>query len=162
MATLPSIKSRLLMKTDVVYLHALTPIERAIEIFDEYSIHGAPVVDEAGELCGVLSMTDIARRDEAQLADRRRNHNYYSHDPLEESFELRDEYPAEILGRELVSDWMTPSVLSIGPDEDLSAVAAMMAGERIHRVFVVDDGKLLGVISTLDVVECLATAQSAL
>ncbi len=53
-------------------------------------------------------------------------------------------------------DWMTPEVVSVGPDATLTEVCGVMAEESIHRVFVLKDKRIQGVVSTLDIVTYLA------
>ncbi len=154
------IKARDLMQTDVVQLHADTPIKSAIETLEEYSISGAPVVDETGKLVGVLSDSDIVKTEHLSNEEVEiKRTEYYFADPLEELDEpyfSTEEYDPEVLGQETVGEWMTPHVISVEPEVSLSDVCTVMAEERIHRVFVVKDSKLLGVISTFDIVKCLA------
>ncbi len=161
MVQLTKVLAEEIMEKDVLELTTLTPIERAVELLQEYAISGAPVVDEAGELVGVLSASDIIKRDCAhndEDADGRRT-SYYSVDPFDSppsEFFGREDYSLDALGRELTMDWMTPQVVSVGPDATLTEVCAVMAKESIHRVFVLKGKRLQGVVSTLDIVNYLA------
>ncbi len=159
MIDLTNVQARDVMETDVVQLHTLTPIQAAIETLDEYGIHGAPVVDEAEQLVGVLSVTDIVRRDrdhdEEAMSERS---VYYFKDPLDEDQYVfaQEDYCPEVLGRELVVDWITPRVISVKPDTHLAEVCRLMVREGVHRLFVVEEGRVLGIISTFDVVRRFA------
>jgi CBS domain-containing protein len=53
---------------------------------------------------------------------------------------------------------MTPKVISVAPDAAIEEVCRVMIEEHIHRVFVAEKGKLLGVISSFDVVRHVARA----
>ena len=156
-----------LMQHELVQLHASTPIERAVETFEEYKISGAPVVNEADDLVGVLSASDIVKtehvhqgRIEAQRGE------YYFSDPFSDDWSdslwgddgpfSAEDYSPAVLGRETVGDWMTPSVVAVAPDDTLQGICALMARERIHRVFVVKDKAPVGVITSFDVVSYLA------
>ena len=171
MLDLTSVHATDIMEKDVVQLHTLTRIEAAIETLEEYSIQGAPVVDEAEELVGVLSATDILKRDNAHDEEVRRSRSgYYSADPLfdaddffgnKDYFFGNEDYSPELLGRELVVDWMTPRVISVKPDASLAEICSLFDKERIHRVFVVENGRAVGVISTFDIVKRLAAEEDA-
>jgi predicted transcriptional regulator len=159
-----TVKACDLMQTDVVKLHCDTPIERAVETLDEYGISGAPVIDDGENLVGVLTASDIVSRDHVR-DDRSedRSSGYYRSDPLDEADEIesefsfsREDYDPEVLERETVADWMTPAIISVKPDDSLSSVCGVMVREGIHRVFVVEDRRLLGVISSFDIVRFLA------
>ena len=47
---------------------------------------------------------------------------------------------------------MTPDPLTVSPTDDIEAAARLMATEHIHRVPVVQDDELVGVVSSLDIV----------
>ncbi len=161
MVQLTKVLAEEIMETDVLELTTLTPIECAVELLQEYAISGAPVVDEAGELVGVLSASDIIKRDCAHNDEGAygRCASYYSTDPFDSpasEFFGREDYRLDVLGRELTMDWMTPEVVSVGPDATLTEVCGVMAKESIHRVFVLKDKRIQGVVSTLDIVTYLA------
>ncbi len=144
-----------IMQEDVVRLHTLTPIERAIELLEEYQISGAPVVDEAEELVGVLSMSDVLHRDRSVQRDGgEERYGYYRFNPLSDRDEFfsREDYELESLGRELVADWMTPKVVAVEPEASLKQVCHLMDEEKVHRVLVVVDKRVVGLISSLDIV----------
>lgn len=52
---------------------------------------------------------------------------------------------------ELVRDYMSPDPATVPPDLDVSAAAQLMAREQIRRLPVVEDGKLVGILSIGDV-----------
>jgi CBS domain-containing protein len=156
------IKARNIMQSEVVQLNSDASIKSAIETFEDYSISGAPVVNETGELVGVLSDTDIVKIEHLENDDIHvKRAEYYFNDPfdeLDEPFFSQEDYSPEALGQETVGDWMTPHVISVGPEAPLSEICAIMTRERIHRVFVVKEKKLLGVITTFDIVKKLGNA----
>jgi len=47
-------------------------------------------------------------------------------------------------------------VVTVGPNESVARIAAIMADEDIHTLPVVDDGKLVGVIGKLDVIKAMS------
>ena len=59
-----------------------------------------------------------------------------------------------------VIDRMTPEVISVTTRTTLADVCAAMVENRVHRVFVTEDERLVGVISTFDVARCVAGAKS--
>ena len=62
-------------------------------------------------------------------------------------------------GATKVREIMTDTIFSVHPDAPVTEVASNMVNGRIHRVFVMDrDGKMLGVISALDMVKLIASA----
>ncbi len=165
-------KSADLMRKDVVTLAPDDTIERALELFEEHRIGGAPVVDSLDNLVGVLTLSDITRAE--RLSDGRiglRRRSYEMSEPVGdelvdeldpgEIFFVKEDYSAELLKPDLVGDWMLQAVISVTPDTALEDACQVMLEEHIHRVFVADQGKLRGVISSFDVVRHIARAAPA-
>ena len=139
-------------------------VEEAIGMLEEYHISGAPVVDSFGHLLGVLSASDVARREhvsEGRLAAERAEYNLAATQNDdgwvdEEAFSNQEDYNPETLGRESVRNWMTPAVVSAKPDDTLKAVCRLMVERSIHRVLVVEASALRGIVSAFDVVRHVA------
>jgi len=51
----------------------------------------------------------------------------------------------------LTSDYMTPKPTTIGPRDRLEAAKALMDAERFHRLPVVENGRLIGILSERDI-----------
>jgi len=49
-----------------------------------------------------------------------------------------------------VRDIMTRSIISVSPTQPLSEAADLMLEKKIHRLLVIEDNKLVGVISATD------------
>jgi CBS domain-containing protein len=153
-----------LMRTDLLVLSADDSVESAIAQFEEYHVSGAPVTDGAGKPLGVLSASDIARRDHVDSGrlDTAHHGRIASLDEDSEGIELdnevfgRDDYSPELLGRVRIGEWMSPGIVSVGPESTLAEICRLMVAESIHRVFVVEGEKLHGVVTTSDVVRLLA------
>lgn len=58
----------------------------------------------------------------------------------------RDARPSEVR----IGDVMSKSVVSVRPDADVSEVSLRMQEAQVRRVLVVEDGRLVGIISTAD------------
>ncbi len=65
----------------------------------------------------------------------------------------------DIIGKEgqTIGDIMTRSVISVSPDTDLEEVSRILVHERIKRLLVLDQGKLVGIVSRADLVKEVAT-----
>ena len=162
-----TVKARDIMREDVLRLDVAAPIETAVRMLEDYKISGAPVTDEAGLLVGVLSLSDVAK------IQHMRDHRIDGHpgeyfsgydgpggsdDPEWEEDEIleREDYSPELLGRELVGDWMNRGVIHVAPDDSLASVCKLMVKNQIHRVLVVERGALKGILTSFDVVRFLA------
>ena len=154
-----------IMQTKVFKLDPLSTVEDAVQGFTELHISGAPVVDRAGKLVGVLSAYDIARPEnivDHALSPRRNAYSVVDISADDDGSSDEDvvmnmeDYSQGTLRTGIVSDFMSTEPITVTPHTTLKALCALMVKEHIHRVLVVDHGKLVGVISTLDVARCVA------
>jgi len=130
--TLQTIQVRDYMSRTLVVLNSGTEILQALDTFVRKDISAAPVVDESGALIGILTEKDCMK------------------------VALNAAYHSEYGG--IVADYMTASVVSVHPDDGIVALAERFLGERYHRYPVVENGRLVGVISRRDVVRALGEA----
>jgi CBS domain-containing protein len=113
-------------------------IGEAIVTLSDSHISALPVVDGTGRMLGVVSSTDILTSEaEAQDANAREG--------------LFDDTS--------VSEIMTVRPLTVSPDSHVREAAQQMLYADIHRLFVVDGDRVVGVISTSDIMRAVATGQ---
>lgn len=167
MTQLARLKASDVMRRDLATLSPDDSIETAIETFEDSRIGGAAVVDSSGHLVGVLTLSDVARTDHVrggrvavqsggyELSEPVGEEQVDELDPCEVFFSKED-YSAGTFDRQRVADWMTRGAVSVAPDTSLREVCKAMLARSIHRVFVTDGPKLVGVISSFDVVRCVA------
>lgn len=91
-------------------------------------ISGAPLVDQAGNVVGIISKSDIVQ------------------------FDFTGGNPAEAAAWEIAS----PNVITVPPGCSLKAAAQLMLDKHIHRLLVAHDGEMVGLISALDFVRLVA------
>lgn len=137
----------------------LTVAELAAFLVDQ-EISGAPVENELGKLVGVVSVTDIVRATSS-------GGERYSpdHDPSfyvrgwEDRLEPQDlegfHFDDEGL---LVRDIMTPSVFAVEASTPVREVARSMMESHLHRMLVVRDDKIVGIVSTSDMLQMVVEA----
>lgn len=116
-------------------INSTDTIGEAIALLADYHVTGVPVVDDHGRLVGVLSNGDILEA-MAEHGDR----------------EERD----TLLEATTVNEIMTPRPQTIAPDALVNDAARRMLYLEVHRLFVEDEGKLVGVVSTSDLVRVMA------
>jgi CBS domain-containing protein len=167
MNPLTKIHARSLMRTQVLKLSPNMPIPRALELFEDHKISGAPVVDSSGRVLGVLSATDITRAERlGASASRAETHALVmrggddeSDDELaEEDLLSIEDYGPESSAGPTVGDWMNPEVISVPPDCVLPELCRVLVDNGIHRVLVMDRGELQGIVTSSDVVRWIAHA----
>jgi CBS domain-containing protein len=127
-------------------------LETAISLLVHHEISALPVTDADGRVLGILSKTDVIRdRYERGRSPDEETMPLAARAPLEAGFH------EEVAPSESVDDAMTKIAFTLHENASLSQAAALMVYEGIHRIPVTDqDGRVVGVLSSLDVLEWLA------
>jgi len=123
----------------------------------ENQISGAPVIDGQGRLVGVASLTDVAQND-AERPDLVDDHSSPARAVRgwEDRMNPEDIRPLHIESDDLlVRDIMTPTVYTVPEETPVARIAQTMVAGRIHRVFVTRRGRVVGIVTSLDLVGLL-------
>lgn len=117
------------MIADVITVTESTPLKEVARMFVERKITGAPVVNAAGELVGVISETDIIRK----------TNNIGAWSPS------------------TAGQIMTRPAVTVSPNDTLQRVCELMYNRRIHRVVAADGTQIRGIITSMDILRAIAT-----
>ena len=117
------------MTTDVVTLSPDTEILKAAHTLISNDIAGAPVLDKHGRLVGILTDRDCMK------------------------VAMQGDYHGIPAG--LVKDYMATNPQWVGPDQSVLTLADMFINSRFHRYPVLDNGRLVGIISRRDVMRAM-------
>jgi len=135
-------------------------LAEAVQILTDEGFSGAPVVDHRGKPLGVISLYDIM----AFLAGLERGLGKLGHfylrsvlrwDRVSDS-PANVDYEDDMLRDTSVDDVMTPEIISVSPGTKLPEVTAQLCGEGVHRVLVTEDDRILGMITTMDVLSAIS------
>jgi CBS domain-containing protein len=149
--------ARDVMNRDVIAVPAAMDLRDLAKLFLEKGITGAPVVDEHGDLAGVISQTDLVyytltRGDELVMD------SHFYHSARVEGSHIPGGFQVEDFNSGCVADVMTPVVHSVTEEVSLASVARLMFQQHIHRVIVRKGRKVSGIISALDVLRATEAA----
>jgi len=149
------------MTTTITTVEPALLLSELNEVLLRDDISGAPVVDE-GRLVGIISQSDVIRAVAAvQESVAETVSDYYQEPPFQgvtgSGYLPRE---SEVVGRRLaelrVRDVMSTRLITVAADSRAAQVAAQLIRYGIHRVLVAEGDKLLGIISSLDLVELVA------
>lgn len=142
-----------LMQRDVIQVQAAASVASLATLLVRNHISGAPVVNPDGKVIGVVSLHDIAARNGNGNGTQR---FYRSGEPAAAEAEyLASFYAEEDDAVGTVADIMTPRVHHIAPDASVIELVGLMLSAHVHRVLVLEDDRLLGVVSTTDVMRAV-------
>jgi CBS domain-containing protein len=147
------LKVREIMTTTVVTAKPDTTVGELADILAKNKISGVPVVDDQDRVLGMVSEADIILQD-ADL------HFPYYVQFLEMVIYLQSVHKFEERVRKSigskVSEIMTTEVVWASPEESVREVATLMADRNVNRLPVVDDGRLVGIVTRGDIVRAIA------
>ncbi len=137
-----------LMQSEVLTARAGELVADVLDRLVQERIHSAPVVDEAGDLIGMITLTDVLFGGMTRPDD-------------------DDDPPADGEGgsggkgrRGLrVDEIMTSPAVSVGEEAGLRDLCRMMSSLGIHRVPVTRGDRVVGIVSSLDICEALASGR---
>lgn len=174
-----------LMQRDVVTAPPEMTARELARVLADEGISGLPVVTESGAVLGVASSSDLVRLAAEEQEIRITSAHWVpdvrgavvdvdgadtlddDDDPFSSFFlpedapvlspewHLADESEGP-LDRLTVSDIMTPVSFSVRPEASVVELAEFLVRGRIHRAVVLEDGRLLGIVTTMDVLRALA------
>jgi len=139
------------MVADVISVRPDSNVQDVAELLLTNHISAVPVIDDAGALVGMISEGDLLRRAESGTAHER-------------SWWLQLLMGREILAAEFlkehsrkVADLMTRTIVAAAPDTPVAEIATLLERHRIKRVPIVDNGKVVGIVSRANLIQALAT-----
>ena len=155
---IPEKSARELMSTNILSVYEGWSIQRLANFFLNHNISGAPVIESDHELVGVVSISDIFRFENADES--------VKSEALRVCYQERT--GTDIVNRHDLAEWsknaqqsctvhqiMARQVISVDVDDTLGEIAAMMLENDIHRIFVTEDSRIVGVITTSDILRVL-------
>lgn len=117
------------MTKRLITLHADDSLNIVSKTFEKHKFHHIPII-EHGKLAGILSKTDLLRL-----------------------LSVRDQYSEQAFKRIRARDFMTSNVITVRPDDTVGLAADMFLTNDLHALPVVDDGELVGIVTTHDLLK---------
>lgn len=125
-----------IMTNDVIVLSPNDPLAKAKEVMESHNIHHLPVVDSDNNLLGILSNVEINTIKD--WTDKFKNNGF--------------EKSHRLFGSLLAKDVMIKDVYFIDPKMSLYRIATIFNENAFHCLPVVEDGKLKGIVTPLDLI----------
>lgn len=178
------LRLRDIMKTDVVSLSPETTVREAMDLFASRHLSGAPVV-ASGKVLGILSATDLMgfaaalpgvprarteEEDEIEVIPEPEEERDLDAPPQAFFMEQWDDAGADVVERmketegpewnvleeHEVSEAMSQTIVHLPPEMPVELAADKMREAGVHRVLVMQEDVLLGIVSTTDIADAVA------
>jgi CBS domain-containing protein len=145
-------KASELMTKEVVSVPPDMPVREIAGLLLSHHVSAAPVVDGSGNVIGMVSEGDLIGPNEGEHAARRERWLQ----KLAEGEPLSPDFLASLRPGRTARDVMSSPVIEASEQTDASEIAALLLQYHIKRVPVVRDGRLVGIVSRVDLLRALA------
>lgn len=145
-------RAKHVMTYPVITATADQTVREVALILSTRHISAVPIVDYSGKLIGLVSEGDLIRRFEIGTQMRRS----WWLSIFTSNAKLADEYARAHAKK--VLDVMTHDVITVVPGTPLSEIARIFERNRVKRVPVLDNGKLVGIVTRANLVQAIASA----
>ncbi|NHF60865.1 CBS domain-containing protein [Flavobacteriaceae bacterium TP-CH-4] len=139
MSVRDSIPVSTIMTKNIISLNATDGLEKAEHLFKKHRIRHIPVV-KGEKIIGMLSLTDLLRISFADGAYRN---------------EDDDDGDTIVYNMFTIPQLMARSLERVSPHTTIKEVAEILASKEYHALPVVEDEKLVGIVTTTDLIKYL-------
>lgn len=147
------ITAREIMTADVKVIFQESRLNEALKIMLQANISGLPVIDEKGKVTGIISESDIIRLKQKAFLPvylQQLESFYYEAYPTDFEKELR-------LALQMpVKEQMSREVVSVQENTPLEEVMRLMVDNKINRIPVLRDKKVMGIITRADIINFIS------
>ncbi|MBJ7879145.1 CBS domain-containing protein [Gelidibacter salicanalis] len=135
MKSIPPVST--IMSVKIITLKKDDDLEKAEHLFKKHKIRHIPVV-KGDAIIGMLSYTDLLRISFADAVD-----------------DTEDEIESLVYNMFTIEQVMVKNVVTVTSDTSIKDVAKILAKEEFHALPIVDDGSLVGIVTTTDLINFL-------
>ncbi|WP_250516599.1 CBS domain-containing protein [Caballeronia sp. INDeC2] len=146
-------QARDVMTSPVVSVTPETKVHELARLLVQHRISAAPVVDQEGQVVGMISEGDLLHREE--IGTEKRSRRSWWLDMLGSDGGALDYIKSHAT---TVGDIMSRGAICVNEDTSLADIAAVLESHHIKRVPVLRDGRLVGIVSRSNLVQALASS----
>lgn len=142
------------METDVPVVQPTDSVERVVQILKEHELPGIPVVNDGGRCLGIITEEDLilsGENDDLHLPHYFQLFGGFVF--IERLSHFEDRLRKAVAAT--AGDLMTEDPVTIEPTASISEAARVIAQRKHNRLPVVEHGRLVGVVTRLDVLEAM-------
>jgi CBS domain-containing protein len=145
---------REIMETDVATVHPDDSIESVLRTMRDHDLPGIPVINEARRCVGIITESDLIMAGEHEDLHLPHYFELFGGIVFLESTKKFEERLRKATGS-MARDLMTEDPITISPDASAEEAARVIARRKHNRLPVVEHGRLVGVVTRVDVLDAL-------
>jgi CBS domain-containing protein len=143
-----------IMEVDVPPVYPEDPIEKVVQVLREHELPGIPVVNEGGRCVGIITESDLIMGGEKEDLHLPHYIELFGGFVFLESTKKFEERLRKAIGS-TAQDVMTEDPITIEPTASVEEAARTIAHSKHNRIPVVEHGRLIGVVTRIDVLDAL-------
>ena len=147
-----------IMDADPVSVTVADSVETVLHVMRDHDLSGVPVINEGGRCVGIITEADLVLSDEGE--DFHLPHYFQLFGGivfLEPMKHFEDRLRKAFAST--AEDMMTPDPITIEPSASVEEAARVIARRRHNRLPVVEHGRLVGVVTRVDVLEAMTNGE---
>ncbi len=151
-----------LMNKGVAYVSPTMSVLELATYLDDQGIHGAPVQDSTGNLVGVVSRSDVNRAIGESLAETTGTPSFHTVNEDGDYEDMPTDIPADNPAEDMtVAEIMSSNAVTATSDRTAGEIAKLMIDESCSRVLLTESNKVVGIISTTDLLAAVVRYEGA-
>jgi CBS domain-containing protein len=147
-----------IMERDPVTVSPEDSVETLLRTLRDHELPGVPVVNGGGRPIGIVTEADLVMVDEEEDLHLPLHIDLFGAQIFLGPVKRFEERFKKAIAA-TVADMMTPDPITVDFDTDVREAARIIAERRHNRLPVVEHGRLVGVVTRLDVLEALVDEQ---
>jgi len=147
-----------IMERDPVTVSPEDSVETLLRTLRDHELPGVPVVNGGGRPIGIVTEADLVMVDEEEDLHLPLHIDLFGAQIFLGPVKRFEERFKKAIAA-TVADMMTPDPITVDSDTDVREAARIIAERRHNRLPVVEHGRLVGVVTRLDVLEALVDAK---
>ncbi|MDO9307573.1 MAG: CBS domain-containing protein [Deltaproteobacteria bacterium] len=141
-----------IMTKEVVSVKGTTTVREMAEIFDKMGFGSLPVLDDQGNLSGIVTASDLIEQGRPlHIPTVISLFDWVI--PLESEQSL--ERDLRKITAQTAAELASKDVVTISPSEPVSKAAELMSSHKLHALPVVEGKRVVGIVSRIDIIRAM-------
>jgi CBS domain-containing protein len=148
-----------IMDPDPVSVTVADSVETVLHVMRDHELNGVPVVNEGGRCVGIITEADLVLSDQGEDFHLPHYFQLFGGIVFLERWSHFEERARKAFAS-TAEDMMTEDPITIEPDATVQEAAKVIAAKKHNRLPVIEHGRLVGVVTRVDVLDGLASREA--